>query len=116
MRKILRQFRFYGNSNSLNSPEDITSGDLERGEIFFKSSELKNATIVSFGIQTVPGVQFYINDSPNTVIVGPTGIYELNLQDGYEINVIKFIPDSLDLIEENNNAYLIVDVMYEVGE
>lgn len=118
MKKILRQFRYYGDSSSsLNSPEGITVDQLYTGEIFFSSAELRTAKIVAFGIQTVPGVQFYVNDSVESVIIGPSGIYELDLSDGYEITALRFRKTVLqNLIDGNSSAYLIVDVIYEVEE
>jgi hypothetical protein len=35
--------------------------------------------IVQLGIQSVPGTKFYLNGSNNPIIIGNTGIYELDL-------------------------------------
>lgn len=117
MKKVLRQFRYYGSQEtSLNAPTGINSEKLQSGDIFFSSSDTLSTTIVSLGIQTIPGVQFYLNDSVDTVIVGSTGIYELNLSDGYEIKALRFTADSMELIDHNTSAYLIVDVVYNTEE
>ena len=122
MKKVLRQFRYYKDTDEnnfthpLNAPDNISKNTLKTGEIFFNTAEVEFATIVSLGIQTLPGVQFYLNDSIDTIIIGPTGIYELNLSDGYEIKALRFTDASLTLIENNPSAYLIIDVIYNVEE
>lgn len=119
MKKVLRQFRYYGsdeNTSSLNAPAGIDKAKLQSGDIFFSSSDVLSATIVSLGIQTIPGVQFYLNDSVDTIIIGSTGIYELNLSDGYEIKALRFTADSLELIDHNTTAYLIIDIVYNTEE
>lgn len=117
MKKVLRQFRYYGSQEtSLNAPSSIDKERLRSGDIFFSSSDVYSATIVSLGIQTVPGVQFYLNDSVDTIIVGSTGIYELNLSDGYEIKSLRFTQESMELIDHNTSAYLIIDVVYNTEE
>lgn len=112
MKKILRQFRYYGTNNPLNAPSGISKDNLQSGHIFRNSEDLQLATIVAFGIQTVPGVQFYINDSLDTVVIGQSGIYELDLSDGYEVHELRFTSKSLDLINNSPEAYLIIDIIY----
>ena len=86
MKKVLRQFRYYGddaNSSSLNAPSTISRDTLYSGQIFRDSPELRSALIVSLGIQTIPGIQFYVNDSLDTIIIGSNGIYEFVQIDKY---------------------------------
>jgi hypothetical protein len=64
----------------------------------------------------LPGTKFYVNGSNNPIIIGNTGIYELNLQGLTEINSLQFDASSIALIHSNKNAYLIVDMIYEDGE
>jgi hypothetical protein len=45
-----------------------------------------------------------------------TGIYELDLKGLTEINSLQFDAKSINLININDNAYLIVDILYEDGE
>ena len=121
MRKVLRQFRYYGSSedSSLNSPNDIDPKELrnllESGDLFF--IEISNlVSIAALGIQTVPGVRFRINGGENEVIVGSTGIYSIDLADNYEISYVSFTYDSLELIDHNPAAYLIIDIVGNVEE
>jgi len=47
--------------------------------------------ITQLGIQTLPGVKFYLNKRENgAIIVGYTGIYELDLEGIAEINMLSF--------------------------
>jgi hypothetical protein len=48
-------------------------------------------------------------------MVGSTGIYELDLEGISYITSIKFDKASMNLINQNTNAYLIVDILYEEG-
>lgn len=121
MKKVLRQFRYYGSSenSSLNSPPNIDPKDLknmlESGDLF--PSEIPNLTsIAALGIQTVPGVRFRINGGENEVIVGSTGIYSIDLADNYELKYVSFPYDSLELIDHNPAAYLIIDIVGNVEE
>jgi hypothetical protein len=45
-----------------------------------------------------------------------TGIYELDLVGQTEITAIQFDADSMVNINNNNNAYLIVDIIYDDGK
>ena len=113
MAKQVKQFRYYDNGThkGKNYPENINMSNLASGSIFSKYMP-----IVQLGIQAIPGNQFYLNDSPDPIIVGQTGIYELSLEGLSEITALEFYRGSLNAINQNENAYLIVDIMYEDGE
>ena len=113
-KKLLKQFRYYGD-NALKNSQDISSTSLVSGSIFFGSEKL--ISIAALGIQTIPGVQFYLNDSNEPIVIGSTGLFELSLSDGYEVNFLRFDQESIDLIAASSNAaYLIVDIIYNVEE
>ena len=116
MAKYLKQFRYYGENSNLNSPlGSINKKNLTSGSVFFNSGNL--ISIASLGIQTLPGVKFYLNDSVDSIIVGSTGIYELNLADSYEVTSLRFDSESLSLIgDSSNSAYLIIDIVYNTEE
>ena len=117
MAKYLMQFRYYGDSSDgKNYPSKITKNSLTSGSylISYKPSAI---SIASLGIQTLPGVKFYLNNSQvDPIIVGPSGIYELGINENYEITGLQFDRKSLDLIDANSGAYLIIDVVYNVEE
>ena len=72
--------------------------------------------IIQLGIQSLPGTKFYLNNSYNPVIIGNTGIYELDLNGLAEVTSLQFDQKTLQAIHNNSNAYLIIDIIYEDGE
>lgn len=114
MARIVKQFRFYGTNNTNNSP-NIGIANLASGRIFFDGS-LGTSTIVQLGIQTMPGVKFYLNDGLEPIIVGSTGIYELDLNGLTDITNLNFDKNSISNILTTNGGYLIVDAIYETEE
>ena len=116
MAKYLMQFRYYGDQLENNGLSNIKYKELISGSYFINCRP--NATsIASLGIQTLPGVKFHLNNSQvDPIIVGPSGIYELGINENYEITGLQFDKKSLDLIDANSGAYLIIDVVYNVEE
>lgn len=110
MAKKISQVRYYGTGNGANYPGGLTYRSLVSGSAFSEYG-----SILQLGIQTMPGTKFYLNGSSHPVIVGNTGIYELNVKDLISINSLQFDAASINLINNNSNAYLIVDLLYEGG-
>ena len=107
MARKIRQIRYYGEGlNSKNYPSDVNMSKLITGTAFKNNNQ--NVLITQLGIQTLPGTKFYLNDSTNAIIVGNTGIYELDLEGISTINLIKFDRSSMNLINQNQEAYLIM--------
>ena len=109
MANKIMQFRYYGEKVSNNQPSNISASNLASGHIF--SGYLP---ITQLGIQTLPGTKFYLNNSIYPVVIGSTGIYELDLKGVTQITEIHFDKRSLNLINENNNAYLIIDIIADI--
>lgn len=107
MARKIKQYRYYGESSEKNQPKEINLDNLVNGSIF------NNFPIIQLGIQTLPGTEFYLNNSIEPIIIGYTGIFELNLENQIEIIQIKFDKDSITNIGENPNGYLIIDILYE---
>ena len=111
MAKNIMQFRYYGDNQNQNyplTPTKISRANLSSGNIFSNYYP-----ITQLGIQALPGTKFYLNNGLTPIIIGATGIYELDLEGLTQINQIKFDPKSLALIDPNtNHAYLIVDIVY----
>jgi hypothetical protein len=63
----------------------------------------------------LPGTKFYLNDNVRNypIIVGYTGIYELNLDRIAEINSLSFDATSIQTINNIEDAYLIIDMVCE---
>lgn len=116
-RKVI-QIRYYNENDDKNYPlapeaaEDMTQ--------YATAESLKNGTVfknymplVSLGIQTIPGVKFYLNRSTAPIIVGSTGIYEIDAKYLADINWLAFDQNSIKMVQENPSAYIIVDLLYE---
>lgn len=107
MAKKVMQFRYYADNDSRNQPAG-TASRYTKGTIFEGYTP-----IVKIGIQTIPGTKFYLNDSVYPILVGPTGIYELDLEGFSEVNKLLIDPKSMYVIGSNPGAYLIIDVVYD---
>lgn len=112
MANVIKQFRFYSNADAnKNQPKDVDGSGYISGSIF------KNYfPIVQLGIQSLPGTMFYLNNAADPIIIGRTGIYELDLEEELEISDMRFDANSIAAINDNYNAYLIVDIIYDNGE
>ena len=110
MAKHIMQFRYYNDEQGNNNqPEDLSAESLNKGTIF-----AKYLPFTQLGIQALPGTRFFLNDNiEGPIIIGSTGIYELELEGISKINSLKFDSKSLKLIADNPNAFLIIDVIYE---
>lgn len=111
MAKQVKQFRYYSEDNTgivSNYPSNINKKGLVSGENF-----TNYMPISKLGIQSVPGTKFYLNNSSSPIIVGHTGIFELDLNEQTEIIALQFDSKSIQFINDNINAYLIVDIIYE---
>lgn len=111
MAKQVKQFRYYSEDAigvTSNYPSNINKYGLVSGSNF-----ATYMPISKLGIQSVPGTKFYLNNSTNPIIIGNTGIFELDLNEQTEIIALQFDNKSIDYINSNINAYLIVDIIYE---
>lgn len=81
--------------------------------------DMPTSGIKRIGIQTIPGVEFSINDSPSSnIVIGPSGIFELDVEaSGSIVGKIDLIENTLLRYFEGDSstAYLIMDVIYETG-
>lgn len=114
MANLVKQFRYYNDDIEepiKNQPKDKKGADYINGTIF-----QPYFPILQLGIQALPGTTFYLNNALDGVIIGRTGIYELDLEEETEISDLRFDYDSIQAINRNNNAYLIVDIIYDDGE
>lgn len=110
MAKKIMQFRFYSNDNRIqNQPSNISMATLVRGSVF-----ANYLPITQLGIQALPGTKFYLNNSTSPILIGSTGIYELDLEGISAITDLRFDQASLNAININPNAYLIIDIISDV--
>ena len=113
MAKQVMQFRYYGEGHEKNYPSTISKNSLKSGTIF---SDKDCFPIIQLGIQSLPGLHFYLNNANTSIIIGSTGIYELDLEGYAEITKLSFDEDTLNIIDDNPNAYLIVDMICDKQE
>lgn len=120
--KRIKQFRYFTNGSSNNSPQvvysaagkshPVTESDWAEGNIFDEYFP-----IVQLGIQALPGTRFYLNNSlTEPIIIGYTGIYDLELDGNTQITALRFSTESMNTIKNNNNAGVIVDIVYNQEE
>lgn len=112
MAKVVKQYRYYTNNNSNNQPTNATFKQFATGEVFEKDQCFP---ILQLGIQTIPGTKFYLNNAERPIIVGATGIYELDIDGLAEIVKITFDYNSMETISESDTSGLIVDIVYDDG-
>lgn len=112
------QFRYYGAANphnyiggDSNDPADNAQIDWRK---FCADQTFRNfVPIHQFGIQTLPGTKIYLNQSLSPIVIGGTGMYEINC-DNTTANLTAFrvAEDSMETINKNPNGYLIIDLVY----
>ena len=112
--KTIQQYRFYNDGNANNYPanDNITKAILSDGRLFKYDPD--RGPIVQLGIQTLPGTRFYLNGAAEPVIVGTTGIFEVSLlNQNFGISDLQFNHQSLEIIEQAETGYLIIDIIYD---
>lgn len=113
---IVQQLRYYGTGNSKNIPDDNSWIGISTEENAPKAYDLlaNYGSAVKLGIQTLPGVRFFIssNNLSNGIIIDHTGVYELDLRNTTTtISNLYFDAASLQRIDEIDNACIIVDLL-----
>lgn len=124
MANRIKQFRYYNDTAdgvSKNQPSQVVGEDgglIDTTYQHYVSGLVfgDNFPVLQLGIQALPGTKFKLNNAVDPIIIGLTGIYELDLVGQTEITAIQFDADSMVNINNNNNAYLIVDIIYDDGK
>lgn len=127
MANKIKQYRYYAdavknstNGHEKNQPREIETenGYIPTSYIHYTSGLVFENTfpVLQLGVQALPGTKFYLNNSLEPIMIGSTGIFELDLEGQTEITNITFDAESMMLIRDNNNAFLIVDIIYDDGK
>ena len=104
----ITQFRYYAEDNQNNQPLDLQWAAYCTQETFKKYSP-----ILQLGIQTLPGTRLYLNSSTTPIIVGASGILELDVTNtSATITGLRIDQASMELIKNLSNGYLIIDLVY----
>lgn len=110
MTQLFKQFIYCNDESLKNFPLNLQASDLTSGIIFSSYTPISQ-----LGVQAPPGTKFYLNGSENPVIVGFTGLFEIDLTAGGSINRIIFDQQSIDWIRQNDSAMIIIDIAYIRG-
>ncbi len=109
MARLVKQFRYYGSDSDKNYPGDVTSyAALAAGNIFKSYNP-----VTQLGIQAEPGVKFYVNYGADPIMIGDTGIFELDLEGLGTISSIRFDRNDLEAVQEAGP--ILIDIIYEGG-
>ena len=108
MAKRIKQYRFFNKTDATHNTPNTTLQSLISGNLFADV-----LPILQIGIQALPGTKFYVNSSTSPVIIGATGVYELNLQDNTQITFLSFDGKSLEAISNSSTGSLIIDITYD---
>ena len=115
MSKTIKQYRYYGDGNQHNQPVDtISKESMYAGDVFISDQMIQEfGMITSIGIQGLPGTKIYINESASPILLGMMGTFELDLSNYGFIYKLQVDYNSASIIENTENGYLIVDVIYD---
>lgn len=122
MVKKMTQLRYFGEGNGLTNHTNLWNLNTTTDKYELDFTETL-APITYLGIQALPGSKFYINDNTTEIIIGASGIYQLDLSNStgsiYKISIAKAVITLINEIYQNKNtitrpaAHLIIDLVYE---
>lgn len=107
MAKRVSQIRWFGEDDPRNYPANITLEKLRYGTAFPRTYP-----VTRFSVQTLPGTKIFINSSLLPIVIGTTGIYELDVEGLSNISSIQFDNTSLQVIAKAGKT-IIIDYVYE---
>lgn len=108
MEQSFKQFRYFGKNSSYNN---VTENALVNGTFI-----TDGASITQLGVRALPGTRFYLNGGTNPVIVGFTGLFEIEFTEGGSISSIRFDQESIAAINTNlSGGYVIIDILSKGG-
>ena len=107
--KKVTQLRYSGDSStSDNWPEGVKKSHFIEGNVFDRYN-----SISQMGIQGQPGTAFVLNSGDAPIILGETGIYEIDLENRGYISSIYFIDNSAFDKYVSGKTKLLIDIIYE---
>lgn len=107
--KIIQQYRFF----NYNSKENygFSNEDIKNQQELNNIMLLSDKKIYQIGIQSLPGTKIYFNNSEQAIIIGNNGYFEISANSNVLISQISIAKTSLDLIDQNPAAILIIDTI-----
>ena len=115
IRKVY-QFRYYGEGSDKNyhpSMEDKEYTKINAENLQFGTAFQEYMPVRQLGIQSIPGTKFYLNDSVSPIVIGSTGIYEIELNSLVEIQRLSFDFESIETVQKSPTSFIIVDILCE---
>lgn len=109
---FIKQYLYYGRTEA---GVDNAANTIKFAQLTGENNVFSGKQIIQLGIQAYPGLKFYLNGARSTedsgVIVGPTGIYTINVDGESLITSLRFDAESLDnpLIQSSG---VIIDIIY----
>ncbi len=100
MAKQIKQYRW-----SYSDVNDFSKNNFVTGNEFTDAYP-----IAQLGIQTLPGVVFYLNGNTHALRTGASGIFDLETKEGARISKLQFSEESIKRIN-NGRSYLIIDIL-----
>lgn len=108
MASRVTQFRYYAEKNANNYPADLTWPGYCTQATFKKFSP-----IMQLGIQTLPGTKIYLNSSLEPIVIGSSGVFELDVTGTTAvITGLRVEQNSMEQIRDLPNGYIIIDMVY----
>ena len=101
--KLIRQFRYYGDGDARNYPVTLNKNDLVYNNIFAGYGSIT---------QGRPNTTVFLNGQDFPIVIGETGIYEIDLQNYGQIYSIRFTSESLNEYSIGKDR-LLIDIIYE---
>ena len=114
--KKIAQFRYRGqNSDGTNHPDNFPQYEFYIDKLTDGNIFQDFGPVTHLGIQAPVGIKFYLNSSPNPIMIGQTGIYELDLENIGRISSIRFDRTDLNNYYTDNarNDMILIDIVYE---
>lgn len=123
MIKKIMQFRYFGDSDSNSASNTHTSThlmekncptSLDRQGLTAGTAFDNYMPIIQLGVQALPGTKLYLNSNVDPIILGSSGMYELDLTNSSAtLSSLHFDVDSIDVINGNPDGYLLIDILYQ---
>ena len=109
----IAQYRYYNAGNENNRyPDD----NVKTWQSFCANSAF-SGIISQLGIQTLPGTKIYVNSSTDPIIIGGTGILEIDCrQSTGSIQQFRIDRESMQIIDSLPNGYIVIDMIYSESE
>ena len=112
MSRVSKQYRYFGENQPTNYPEDITRAQLLDGSAFQGETQTTRKKIYSLRIQGAPGTKFYINKGKVPALIGLSGVFYIDVSLGFVIDFLTFDESSIPVTGMLQG--IIIDTIEEV--